>query len=321
MKSKRKILFIIVGGVVALLIIGGVSVMYVFTGIIADAFLCPNRQPLVKNPGDYGLKYEDVSIKTEDGVVLAGWFMKGTNDDVIILGHPGTFIKYGYSLDHEGIMKSGYDRDVEFIPVAKHLVNAGYTVLMYDQRNHGESGSTPNGTPHDIVHDVYLDVEATAQFASNHPDMAGKDIGLLAFCQNSMNAMVAMSKEPDALREAGVKCTVIIQPHALDLFFKNFGIPDFVINRAKRIYLEKGVTAMEDWNPVPFAKKVFVPTLFVQNVNDPWSDMEHIRAIYGKIPTEKSAIWIDEEETHRFLTYNWFNDHPEPLLDFLGKYM
>ena len=78
---------------------------------------------------------------------------------------------------------------------------------------------------------------------------------------------------------------------------------------------------MEDWNPVPFAEKVFVPALFVQNVNDPWSDMDHMHEIYDAIPTEKSAIWIDEEETHRFLTYNWFNDHPEPLLDFFGTYM
>jgi hypothetical protein len=38
-----------------------------------------------------------------------------------------------------------YDRDIEFIPTAKHLLKVGYSVFMYDFRNHGESGSSPNG--------------------------------------------------------------------------------------------------------------------------------------------------------------------------------
>jgi hypothetical protein len=49
--------------------------------------------------------------------------------------------------------------------------------------------------------------------------------------------------------------------------------------------------------------------------------MNHIRAIYDAIPAEKEAIWIDEEEQHRLHTYNWFNDHPEKLLEFLNRYL
>jgi hypothetical protein len=83
---------------------------------------------------------------------------------------------------------------------------------------------------------------------------------------------------------------------------------------------------MAGWNPVPYAKDVTVPTLFVQNVNDRTTDMNHVKAVYDNIPAEKSAIWIDEKgdednELHRFHTYNWFNDHPEPLIDFFNKYL
>ena len=49
--------------------------------------------------------------------------------------------------------------------------------------------------------------------------------------------------------------------------------------------------------------------------------MDHVRKIYDAIPTEKEAISIDEEEKHRFHTYNWFNDHPEKLLGFFPKHM
>jgi alpha-beta hydrolase superfamily lysophospholipase len=313
---------IILSVVVGVLIIIGIIVGIVIPVIIANSFLYPKRQPMVKNPADYGLKYEDVQIKTKDGVTLAAWLIRGTGKGVIILGHPGTFTRYGYSLKHESIMKSRYNRDVEFIPTAKHLVDAGYTVLMYDQRNHGESGSTPNGAPHDLPKNVYLDAVAVAKYVSEHPDFAGKAIGLLAICMNSMINMIAMTKEPEEMRKANIKAMTVIQPHGIDLFFKNFGIPNFIINRANQIYKKKGATEMAGWDPVPFAKNIFVPVLFVQNVNDPWSDMDHVREIYNAIPTEKTAIWIDEEEEkHRFHTYNWFNDNPEKLLQFFNKYL
>jgi pimeloyl-ACP methyl ester carboxylesterase len=156
---------------------------------------------MAKNPGDYGLEYENVSIETEDGVTLAAWLMKGSGDGVVVIGHPGTFTKYGYSMEHGAAFGTGYDHDVEFVPAAKHLVEAGYSVLMYDQRNHGESGPSPNGGPHDPPN-AHWDVLAVVTYASEHPDLAGKDIGLLSMCQSSLVAMVAMSKEPDALEAA-----------------------------------------------------------------------------------------------------------------------
>ena len=117
--NRRRILYIIGGVVLALLIVGGVVVLSVLPTMIANSFNYPNRQPLVKNPGDYGLAYEDVSIETEDGVTLAGWLMMGSGDDVIIIGHPATFTRYGYSLEHEGAVGSGFDRDVEFFDASR----------------------------------------------------------------------------------------------------------------------------------------------------------------------------------------------------------
>jgi len=314
--KKLRLIGLIVLGLVVIL---GIVAYLVIPGILANTFLYPNRQTLVKNPGDYGLSYEDVTITTDDGVALACWLMKGTSDGVIIIGHPATFTRYGYSLESEGIAKSGYHRDVEFIPAAKHLVEAGYSVLMVDQRNHGKSGASPGDGPHDPV-EAYRDLIAAVKYVADHPDLAGKDIGLLSFCQSSVVSMVAMSKEPGFLQQAGVKALVAVQPISIEIFYKQYGLPDWLVNKIKGVYSDKGLD-IKDQDPVLYAPTIFVPTLFVQNVNDPWSDMEHSRAIYDAIPTEKEAIWLDEEEHHRFLTYNWFNDHPGPLLDFLGRHL
>jgi flagellar basal body-associated protein FliL len=35
---------------------------------IADSAVHQNRQPVPKNPGDYGMKFENIEFKTSDGV-------------------------------------------------------------------------------------------------------------------------------------------------------------------------------------------------------------------------------------------------------------
>lgn len=285
-KGDFMIIPIIIGAVFVTLLLIGILVYIVFPRIIANSFLYPKRQPMVKNPSDYGLEYEDVNVKTKDGVTLAAWLIRGKGKGVIIMGHPWTFSKYGYSLKHESFFKSGYKRDVEFLPMVKHLVNAGYTVLLYDQRNHGESGPAPNNGPHDLPKNVWLDAVAMVDYVAKHPDLKGQEVGLLPICMSSMVHMIAMSKAPDEMRRANIKAMTVIQPHGIDLFLKGYGLPNWAIRRADNVYKKKGATQMAGWNPIPFANNIFVPVLFVQNVNDPWSDMDHVKKIYNAIPTE-----------------------------------
>ncbi len=308
---------IIIAGVISII---GIGIYFILPNYLANMFLYPNRQPLVKNPGDYGLKFEDVRFTTEDSVSIAGWLIHGSGDNVIIVGHPATFTRYGFSKAHQGLIKSGYKKEVEFIPAAKHLVDAGYSVLMYDQRNHGESGSSPNNGPHDGGPEAWRDIVAAAEFIAQHPNFPGQDIGLLSFCQSSLISMAAMTKSPDALYESGVKTMIAVQPISLAIFFKQYGLPGFILNRINKKCKSEGAP-LEGQNPLLYAGQVSVPTLFVQNINDPWSDMEHSNEIYNSIPTEKEAIWLDEEERHRFLAYNWFNDHPDKMVEWFDKYL
>lgn len=284
--------------------------------MMADSFLYVNRQPMVKTPADYGLDYEDLKIKTEDDIQISAWLIKGISNKTIVIGHPGAFSKYGYSIANEGSAKSGYTKDVEFIPVAKHLVNAGYNVLMYDQRNHGESDLSPEGGIHD-PYKAHLDNVAVLNYIANHKDLKDNETGLLSFCQSSYKSMVGMSERPEMYDKTNVKAFVAIQPISFRMFYKGYSIPEPVINALADVYAEKDVD-MDKLNPELFTKSVKFPTLFVQSVNDPWSDMEHSKEIFNQIPAQKEAIWLDEEDHHRFLAYNWFNDHPEKLISFFG---
>ena len=173
---------------------------------IAQSFAYPIHHPVVKTPSDYGVDYDDFTVQTEDGINLSGWLLKGTGDKVIVMTHVGTFSKYGLSIEAEKAGDRdalGYTRDVEFIPTAKHLVEAGYSVLMYDQRHHGESGDSPdNGVMNPVK--ASLDITAILGFASNHPELKEKEIGMLSMCQGSLITMAAMTKHQDEMKKAGV---------------------------------------------------------------------------------------------------------------------
>jgi alpha-beta hydrolase superfamily lysophospholipase len=75
----------------------------------------------VEVPADLGFEVEEVTFESEDGITLAGWFVPSQNGVTIILLH-------GYGGNRTGMIWH-----------AQQLVNAGYGVLMYDERASGES--------------------------------------------------------------------------------------------------------------------------------------------------------------------------------------
>ena len=74
----------------------------------------------------------------------------------------------GYTPEGRGFMKP-YPEDIKFLRQAKYLNEAGYTVLMYDFRNHGESalGTIPWVT---WGVDEAKDVVAAVDYIAKHPD-------------------------------------------------------------------------------------------------------------------------------------------------------
>ena len=113
--------------------------------MMADNLVKAGKAPLFDDPENYGLAYEDVTFQASDGVTLRGWLIKGDTDKVIIQTHFGLFCcRSGYTNQGRHLVK-GYSEDVRFLRQAKYLNEAGYTVLLYDLRNHGESDQSMDG--------------------------------------------------------------------------------------------------------------------------------------------------------------------------------
>jgi pimeloyl-ACP methyl ester carboxylesterase len=92
--------------------------------------------PYKESVGDPPEGFEEVSLKTDDGVTLAGWFRPSTNGAVIILIH-------GAGGSRESVRGQ-----------AEMLTQHGYGVLALDLRGHGESKGTTNRLGWQGTHDV-----------------------------------------------------------------------------------------------------------------------------------------------------------------------
>lgn len=96
---------------------------------LLNALLYVPTRPITATPADRGLTYEDVSIPTEDGEILHGWWIPATTQPPA-----------GHVLFFHGNAGNMSRRVAD----AEVLVAQGLDVLMFDYRGYGRSTGRPS---------------------------------------------------------------------------------------------------------------------------------------------------------------------------------
>lgn len=124
----------------------------------------PHRQ-LDATPADIGLDYEDVSINTEDGVRLNGWFVPATGENTVLFLH-----------GNAGNISHRFD-------TIRVLHALGLSTLIIDYRGYGQSGGriSERGT--------YADARAAFRYLR---DQRGIDPGRIVIFGRSLGSAVAI---------------------------------------------------------------------------------------------------------------------------------
>ncbi|MCG8700097.1 MAG: hypothetical protein MI922_18720 [Bacteroidales bacterium] len=297
-----------------------------FGKAISDLMVKPGKSPVFETPDKYGLIYDDVTFKAKDGVTLSGWLIKassnnkqGTNDNVIIQSHFGVQCsRCGYTQEGKGMMKNAlWTSDIHFLNQAKYLVEAGYSILMYDLRNHGDSskGKIPWVT---WGLEERLDVVAAVNYISNHPEYSNALIGLLSICMGSSSSVFAYGLENEFRNNPKVKAMVAIQPLTYDYFVKAMGLPSFLINSGNKYNKGKRGVDLTGDSFLPYAKNISVPTLIIQNQNDPMTNLDMVKEFYNDIKTEKKLLMLDLEKK-RGAAYDWIGKNQDEVLAWFDK--
>jgi pimeloyl-ACP methyl ester carboxylesterase len=165
---------------------------------LAQALLTVDHPtPILETPKDYGMDYQDVKFKAEDGVELAAWYIPAeASNKLIICNHPSTFNRYGFP-GHQEPWSNFQDVEVKQIKVYKALHDAGYNVLAYDFRNHGESESSKDNSWGQGFGDEYKDVLAAFDYVNSQDHLKDMIIGLYNPCAGGNACISAMTKAPE----------------------------------------------------------------------------------------------------------------------------
>ena len=139
--------------------------------------VAPKRLENPKAPIDYGMAYTDVDIMTADNVRLSAWEIPAPtrSNKTVIVNHPLTTTRYGSDAGLDNVA-------AEFLPMIKHLHDAGYNIVMYDHRGQGDSdggiGSAAKGTEALVGAGVteWQDVAASLRYVLAHADFADDEI-------------------------------------------------------------------------------------------------------------------------------------------------
>jgi uncharacterized protein len=167
----------------------------------------PLRSFIFKTPDDYGMTgWHDLHIPSDDGTPLEAWYIPakgGESNKLIIFNHALPMCRAGFP-GHFGEPWSNYDAvEIDFVIQYKHLTDAGYNVLTYDIRNHGNSSAANNGIC-GIGRWEWRDCVGVKKYVDNHPRLSKMTVGLYSQCMGGNSQYDTIARHPDLF--ANVKC-------------------------------------------------------------------------------------------------------------------
>ncbi|NOJ81538.1 alpha/beta hydrolase [Myxococcus xanthus] len=141
---------------------------------IGQGLLHPPPIPVTRPPAEPALSpLEDVAFTTSDGVPLKGWYVPSRNRAAVVLVH-------GFA-----------DNRAQLLFEARTLAGAGYGVLLFDLRAHGESG----GDTVTWGDRERRDVTAALDFISARPDVDPGRLGLFGFSMGGTTSLLVASED------------------------------------------------------------------------------------------------------------------------------
>lgn len=170
-----KMLFVGIFVVILLAVIAYAGI----TAYIAYSLTILKPSPITIDKNTIGDRATDVAFRSSDNIQLAGWFFPGTNGKAIMFvpgaGQNRTNIDYGGT------------------EIAKHFVDEGYTVLLFDLRGTGESQVTRQSFGQYEKNDV-----AGAFNYLVKQEYAPESIGIISDSLGAISTIMASSDIKDA---------------------------------------------------------------------------------------------------------------------------
>lgn len=201
----------------------------------SEAYFHYPRTPPEK-PADFS-QAQDVRLFTSDGLELRGWYVPSRNHAAVVMAH--------------GLSQTRAD----LLPEARILRDAGYGVLLFDLRAHGES----QGESSTWGDRERLDVKAALEFVRARPDVDPKRVAALGFSIGSAAVAEVAAKDAD------VRAVVLLSPFntlwlAAAYDFRRFG---FITQSAALVPFWRRNIALEEVRTIDAVDHIRPRPLFI----------------------------------------------------------
>lgn len=267
----------------ALLIVVGLPLLLSFA--VTKAGTRPDERRRTDTPAAAGATYQDVSFSSTDGNQLSGWYLPAREHAVnVIMTH--------------GLFRSRY----EMLARGLELWRAGYGVLLYDLRRHGQSPAEFSTIGYDERHDVEAAITFMRFFAP------GQKLVLMGVSMGAAATLLAAAEMPDEPHVVGIiaessflSFADTVRHHvALIRLPRGAGVPAFPF---ATLLLKFTAWRMgfrpDDFDVLRAVRKVERPILFIGGTNDERMPNETVlEPLYAAAPNPRKRKLIVNGATH-----------------------
>lgn len=249
--------------------------------VLAYRLLHPGRRKPHRTPTDVGImEWERCTVRTEDGKRLRCWLLPGGVQRLAVVGH-GIGLSKSASLGQ-----------------AAYLNARGYTVVMFDHRNHGESSADLHAL--DMARRFTLDVEACVAWLRAGYGGADSKVAVFGYSFSTFPTVYAVSRG-----RAEIDAVVCDSGPGLSLesLFQGFmsagqlpKIPGFrspAGDRAVKAATAKAAVKMlgATWPPDPDAGRLAkIPIMFVVGRDDVIVEPREVQALASHYPSVEVRV-------------------------------
>ncbi len=242
------------------------------------------------NPSHFGLKYEKVSFKTEDGLTLQGWFIpcEGKGSTIIVC--------HGYPFDKGNILPSSL------------FLRKEYSLFLFDFRAMGES----EGKYTTVGYHEKKDLLAAVDYLKSR---GIEEIGALGFSLGGAVIIMAHSPDIKAIVSDSSYATLNLMIHSLFRHYYFLKHPFvFTVKLLSRMVLKFDTSSV---SPVAIIKEVEAPILLIHGEKDSQIPVKNAYLLHEAAP--KSELWIvpgaDHGEAQALVTI----EYERRILEFFEK--
>jgi pimeloyl-ACP methyl ester carboxylesterase len=255
-------------------------------------------------PEQFGLPYEKVSFQTQDGLTLKGWFLPSQTGDERTL-----------------LMCHGWGDNKGELLEKTHFLNstAGFNLLYFDNRSHGES----DGDITTVGCLEVIDFKAAMAYLREHRPQCLRRLGVFGLSMGAAVAAMSVPEHPE------VKAVVMESPFTnyrqvvRRWAWNNLRLPYFPMMMIVLWFLRLrvGRDDVDTYSPIRFVARLSPrPVFVIGGLDDRLMTPKDVRTLYAAVKDPKE-LWMIPGARHGKCREVAGAEYDQRVVEFFRKWL